>query len=78
MHEPASGDEIEQAVETALRRVLADKELRAQFWKDGYIEFVSHAGNNASQWFGKRILTAIIAAIVTTGLIWLVKIGGIK
>ena len=70
--------EIEQALERALRRVLSDSQLRAQFWEAGYVELSKHASNGASQWIGKRLLVAVVWAGVGAGLTWLVKSGAIK
>ena len=67
-----------QAFEEALRRVLSDEELVKRFWQRGYEEFISDAGNNASQWIGKRILTAAVIAITVAGIGWLVKTGALK
>jgi len=69
---------IAGSVERAIRRVLTDPELGRQFWQGGYEELARHAGNNASQWVGRRLLTALIIAAVTAGLVWLVKTGSLK
>lgn len=67
-----------KAFEEAFRRVLADEKLVADFWHRGYRELTNHAENGASQWIGKRLLTTLVAAIVTAGIVWLVKTGAIK
>jgi hypothetical protein len=69
---------IASSVERALRRVLSDKELRKQFWEAGYQELSVHAGNNASQWIGKRLLTSAAIALTTALIVWLVRSGGLK
>jgi len=66
------------AFETALTRVLSNEELTKKFWARGYAELITHAEGNASKWIGRRILTAMIIAITTAGLVWLVKTGSIK
>lgn len=71
-------DDMPAAFEAAIRRVLADEEIAKAFWRRGYAELSSHAGNGASQWIGKRILTAIIVAVTTAGIVWLVKTGQLK
>ena len=71
-------DMLASSVERAIRRVLADPETARQFWAGGYEELSRHAGNNASQWVGRRLLTTLILAVVTAGLIWLVKTGALK
>ena len=69
---------IAASVERALRRVLSDPELRRQFWEAGYRELTEHAGNNASQWVGKRLLTSAILALTTALIVWLVRSGNLK
>jgi hypothetical protein len=71
-------DPTAQAFETALRRVIADDEVVTSFWARGYKELENHATNGASQWIGRRILTAIVVAGVTAGLVWLIKTGALK
>lgn len=71
-------DAMPAAFEAAFRRVLADEKLVADFWHRGYRELADHAGNGASQWIGKRLLTTLVAAVVTAGLVWLVRTGAIK
>jgi hypothetical protein len=67
-----------QAFEIAMRHILDDDELVRSFWHRGYKELTDHAENGASQWVGRRILTAIIVAVVTAGVVWLVKSGNLK
>lgn len=74
----AIDERMADAVEAAMRRVLADNDLRSAFWRSGYEELSAHAGNGASQWIGKRLLIAAVWAVVSAGLIWLVKIGAFK
>jgi hypothetical protein len=71
-------DMIAASVERALRRVLSDQTLRKQFWEAGYNELSNHAGNNASQWIGKRLLTSAAIALTTALIVWLVRSGGLK
>lgn len=71
-------DMIAGGVERAIRRVLNDPETARQFWASGYEELSKHASNNASQWVGRRLLTALIIAMTTAGLVWLVKTGALK
>lgn len=78
MEDRRDPDTHAQAFEVALRRVLADDDLVKGFWHRGYQELTNHAGNGASQWVGRRILTALIVAGVTAGLVWLIKTGSLK
>lgn len=69
---------IAGSVERAIRRVLTDPEMGRQFWAGGYEELSKHAGNNASQWIGRRLLTTLVIALTTAGIVWLVKTGALK
>jgi len=73
-----SKDDIEEAFETALRKALSDEDLTKKFWARGYAELASHAEGNASKWLGRRLMTTLVIAITTAGLVWLVKTGYIK
>ena len=66
------------AVETAIRAVMRDPDVRKEFWRTGYEELAAHAETGASKWVGKRIVTTLIMALVTAGIVWLVKSGAIK
>ena len=78
MEDRRDPDTTAQAFEAALRRVIADDEVVVSFWKRGYQELAEHTTNGASQWIGRRILTAIVVAGVTAGLVWLIKTGALK
>ena len=69
-------DQIARAVEIAMRRVLQDEDLRRQFWAAGYKEMSGHAGTAATQWVGRRILSAIGGALLAFGLYLGFKFGG--
>lgn len=69
---------LREAMAGAIRDTLNDRELVGEFWKKGFDELSGHTANGASQWLGRRILTWLIAAMTTAGLIWLVKSGAIK
>lgn len=73
MGAPASEDlpnQIANAVETALRRVLSDPEVRRQFWRAGYDEMSEHATGDATKWVGRRLISAIGGALLAAG-IWI-------
>ena len=80
MEEPhkADAEAIASGVEQGLRRLLKDDKLIDEYWQRGWKHLSTHATNAGSQWFGKRILTSIVIAVVTSGLVWLVKSGAIK
>ena len=75
-------DELEQAVARGVvagaKRLASDPEFAETFWKTGFEHLSRHGGNQASQWLGKRLLTSLIVAVVTAGLLWLAKTGQIK
>lgn len=68
--------DIADAVETAMRNVLTDPDVRRDFWRAGYEEMSQHAARGATQWVGRRIVSAIGGALLAAG-IWLgFKFGG--
>ena len=73
-----SEDTIARGIEQGLRAVLNDRGLVESFWERGYSELTKHAGNNASQWVGRRILISIIGALTVAGIVWLVRTGNLK
>ena len=74
--------ELQQAVSDGVvegaRRLANDSDFAERFWRTGFEHLSKHSANHASQWIGKRLLTSLIVACVTAGLIWLAKHGGIK
>lgn len=73
-----SEEVVAKGVELAIRRIMEDEELKTKFWKAGFDELSKHATNQGSQWVGKRLLTGVVTAGVTAGLIWLIKAGHFK
>lgn len=71
-------NEVAAGVVQGLKALADDEDFKQAFWKSGFDELSSHAGNASSQWIGRRILTALIVAITTAGIVWLVKSGGLK
>ena len=69
---------LESSVERAFRKVLSDSELRRQFWEAGYFELEKHAGTNAAQWLGRRLVNILITAAVAGVLAWVVMTGRVK
>lgn len=62
----------------AVKALASDKEFAKAFWEQGYEQLSNHAGKGASQWVGKRILTALVTAVAMAALVWLVKSGALK
>lgn len=71
-------DAIRQGVVEGMRELLRDDEAIAGFWARGYKELTQHTSANASQWVGRRILTAIMVAVFVGSVTWLVKSGNLK
>lgn len=67
-----------RAVTAGVRQALTDKELTQEFWRDGFDELAKHGASGASQWVGKRILTAMVVAVLIWGVTWLVQTGRLK
>lgn len=77
-----SSTDIEQAVKNGMvagiAELMRDEATIKAFWKSGYEELAGQAQNNATQWVGKRVLTAISAAVFVGLLVWSVKTGHLK
>ncbi len=75
-------DQIRNAVAKGIvqgaHELASDPAFSERFWKTGFDHLSKHSANHASQWVGKRILTAFVAAVVTAGILWLAKTGGVK
>lgn len=69
---------IAEGFKVAVKETLADRELMADYWKQGYVAFTAQASSGASQWVGKRILTAAAFALLGLLVAWLVKTGALK
>ena len=70
--------QVSDGVVDAIKRLSKDQDFMKQFWRGGWEELVTHSANASSQWVGKRIFTVFVGAVVTAGLVWLVKSGAIK
>jgi hypothetical protein len=77
-----SEEEIRRAVSAGIvegaHQLADDEKFAGKFWEVGFKHLRDHTTNHASMWLGRRILTAFVAAVVTAGLIWMVKSGAIK
>lgn len=69
---------VREGIKAAILDMAQDEKFSEAFWKQGFDQLTNQAGNASSQWVGKRILTAVIAAVVTVGIAWLVKSGALK
>lgn len=66
------------AVADGMRDLLRDEEAVAKFWRAGYAHLTDHAYAQGSQWIGKRILVAAVAALFIWAMGWLVRNGALK
>lgn len=69
---------IRGAVRDGIQEALRDEELARRFWASGYAHLSGHATNGISQWVGKRVLMALIAAALSASIAWAVVTGRIK
>lgn len=69
---------VSDGVELGFKRLLEDEDLMKKFWAAGYKELTDHAGSGASQWIGRRILTALASALLVVALAYLLKTGALK
>jgi alpha-L-fucosidase len=67
-----------RAVEQGLRRVIEDPAVQTRFWESGYKELEKHAGSNAAQWLGRRMMNIVITAAIAGFLAWIVMTGRLK
>lgn len=79
---PQNNTDLQEAVAAGvvkgLKELTQDPAFVASFWRHGFEELSKHSSNGASQWIGKRLLTILITAVTTAGIVWLVKTGAIK
>ncbi len=71
-------EQIAAGVAAGIRQLLEDDDLVKKFWERGYTQLTQHGTNAASQWVGKRLLTALVVAITVAGITWLVKTGALR
>lgn len=69
---------VSDGVELGFKRLLEDEDLMKKFWAAGYKELTDYAGSGASQWIGRRILTALASALLVVALAYLLKTGALK
>ena len=69
---------VAAGIVTGLKQLTQDEAFVASFWRHGFEELSKHSSNGASQWLGKRLLTILITAVTTAGIVWLVKTGAIR
>jgi hypothetical protein len=69
---------VSAGVVAGLNKAFQDKELMVKFWNEGFEHLSNSAGKGASQWVGKRILIAAIAAVFIWVMGWLFRNGAFK
>ena len=71
-------DLVGESVERAVRRVMADPKLTADFWEAGYKELEKHAGTSIAQALGRRLWNLLLTAAIGAVLAWSVITGRVK
>jgi hypothetical protein len=69
---------VRRGVSAGVREAMKDEAMTTDFWRRGFNELAKHSSDGASQWVGKRILTALIVAGLIWGVTWLVQTGRLK
>jgi cation transporter-like permease len=64
-------------VKAGVEMSFQDAAFTERYWKSGYEHVARHATEAGSKWVGSRILTAIVLAILSACVAWLVKTGKI-
>lgn len=70
-------DAVSAGVQQGIKALAADPEFGEAFWRRGFEHMAAHAGRAGSQWIGSRILTALVLAIMSACVAYLVKTGKI-
>ncbi len=68
---------VSAGVSQGIRSIVADEAFMKELSEKMSYRFLAFGGNQASQWVGKRILTAAVVAVTGFGVAWLVKNGKI-
>lgn len=68
---------VSAGVQDGIRALATNSEFGEAFWRKGFESMSKHATQAGSQWIGSRILTAMVLAVVSAGVAWLVKSGKI-
>ena len=76
------GDDIRQQVALGFvdgfTLVTGDAKLMAQYWHGGWQQFMMHTSDASHMWIGKRLFAAAVIAIVSAGMLWLLRNGALK
>ena len=75
---PEIRKQVAQGVYDGVQKLMEDPQVMQQFWGRGYNAFVQRAGDDSSQWIGKRILTLFLGAVLVASVVWMVKSGVLK
>jgi hypothetical protein len=77
-----AGDDIRQQVALGFvdgfTLVTGDQKLMARYWRGGWEQFMAHTTDASHMWIGKRLFAGAVIAIVSAGVLWLVKNGVLK
>ena len=66
---------LSSGVHSGIKAAYADDALVERFWRVGFEHLRRHAGNESSQWIGKRIAMAIAFLALSASLAYLIKSG---
>ena len=64
-------------VKAGIELSFQDSAFLERYWRAGYEHLAKHTTEGGSKWIGSRILTAIVLAILSACVAWLVKTGKI-
>ena len=81
MHRQLLGDiraGVAEGTYDGIKRAIEDKTMLDSYWRGGFDRVSEHASKEASQWVGKRMLTAFFVALFGFSVAWLVKLGVFK
>lgn len=70
--------QVAAGVVDGMALVMSDKTLVDAFWERGYEQLAKHSTAGAGQWLIKRAFTAVVLAVVTAGMFYLLRNGALK
>ena len=70
--------QVAAGVVDGMALVMSDAELLKRFAHTLYEELTERGSTQASQWFIKRAFTAVVLAVVTAGMLYLLRNGALK
>ena len=78
LREVVNGAALITAMISSADQIMSDQARMSRFWHSGYEAFANHAGDGASRFLARRMITATVTAVIA-GTIWVgVKLGVFK